>query len=278
MKLKHHLTLLALTLPFWMGGCASLGAEKTVGAYVDAINYNHNRTYRFTLYDLSTEDEDPVSGGGVDLLASGGSVNCCIALPKQWRPGLKVRLVWRESNHTWVYEGGTYTVQRGLIGDHNQEFEIPRYTRPGNLYITFLPKGEVELVVSEVGLASKDWPGRIKQTPWNYCVETHGLKPCKLTLPKTFLVDSAWGYCTYWNRFGREDYRRRGKEIHDVCKSLMQSCLHDYEDEEFCNKVLWAKEPKGCHDRQAKPVWCDDQKALSDEDKKKYLLDWEKEQ
>jgi hypothetical protein len=264
--LKHRAALLALILPLWMMGCADHAATKdatdkgtdtdTVGGYVDVINYNHNNSYKFTLFDLTVENTPAISGGIVWWLASGGNVNCCIALPKIWRPGLKVLLDWHETDRDAV------------IGEYKREFEIPRYTRPGNLFIVFLPKSEVELVVSEGGPGPENWPGSIKQTPWDYCVQTHGRKACVAALPKTFDADGYSGSCTRWKR----------KNMMDYCEKTLGWCIKEYEDEEFCNKVLWGKEQKGCLDRKGKDDWCEDQKALSDEYKKKYLLNWENEQ
>jgi hypothetical protein len=202
-----------------------------IGGYVDTINYNYNRTYGFSLYDLTAESDAPISGGVVWQLASGGNVNCCIALPKQWRPGLKVRLDWRESDHTWSREGDTFDIHRELIGEHAEEFEIPHYDQPGNLFIVFLPEGKVELVVSKVEPASPDWPGSIKQTPWDYCVEKNGRFPCKMVLPPVGLtITELRGLC-----------RRQDKE---TCDKAMGWCFHDYEDKALCERVLWSKEEK----------------------------------
>jgi hypothetical protein len=216
----------------------SVSAENSdsdkVSGYVDTINYNYNRTYGFSLYDLTTERDAPLISGGAHVLDSGGNVNCCIALPKQWRPGLKVRLDWRESDHTWSREGDTFDVHRELIGEHTEEFEIPHYDQPGNLFIVFLPEGKVELVVSQVEPASPDWPGSIKQTPWNYCVEKNGRFPCKLTLPKLSLsFREMTGFCS-WIKEENRDMK--------TCEKAIAACVHDYEDKALCERVLWGKE------------------------------------
>jgi hypothetical protein len=271
------LGILGFIIIMLLNGCAErtpvkdAGNNKTdnAGVYVDVINYNYDRSYQFTLYDLTREDKPPISGGIVWPLASGGNVNCCVSLPRVWRPGLKVLLKWGEADEKTKEE----------IARHEHEFEIPRYKRPGNLYIVYMPESEVQLVVSEVEPGSDKWPGQVKQTPWDYCVKTNGRKPCKAAVAKTYPYQ---GFCTNWNRRGPKELerdRRLGIDgSRDLCKESWDRCLYEYEDEEFCNKVLWGKEPKGCHDLQGHTDWCEDQKDLSNEDKKKYLLDWEKEQ
>ncbi len=189
-----------------------------VGAYVDVINYNYDRTYQYTMSDLTQPNAPEIGGGIVDLLASGGSANCCISLPKVWRPGLKVRLDWGEADY------------KKEIARHSQEFEIPKYDQPGNMYLTYLPEGKVELIVSKVEPGHPNWPGSIKQTPWDYCVAQHGRKDCKEVLPKTGLsLNEMKGFCHL-------DGLEPGQ-----CERLIAKCISDYEDAEMCNKLVWEK-------------------------------------
>ena len=208
---------------------ASADPHAPVGAYVDVINYQHDHNYGYELYDLTVPETPAIGGGAVYPLASGGNVNCCIALPKVWRAGMKVKLAWRDYYRAVPDEVGVKQV------DTTQDFEIPRYEQPGNLYITFLPEGKVELIVSQVEPGYPNWPGSIKQTPWEYCVAKNGRKACKAVLPKIFSISESKGFCTYVKRIG---------EDMGLCKSAMTRCIDEYEDQELCTKTLWSEERK----------------------------------
>ena len=120
------------------GAAAQVSAEakpaETVGVMIDSVNYSHDRSYKYTLYDLTGAVPKEVGGAIVPQLGSGGEKNCCLALPKQWRPGLKVRLEWQEANQK-EKEPEIY----------KREMEIPRYEQPADLYVAFHPQHEVEI-------------------------------------------------------------------------------------------------------------------------------------
>ena len=161
----------------------------------------------------------------VDSLATGGEKGCCMGLPNLWRPGLKLRLVWRESDRLRTYEETT------------RDLEVPRYEAPADLYVVFYPGHEVELVASLGEPGHPEWRGKIKKTPWSQCVETYGRKPCFAALPKQFDTRSAQGFCT----FVKEEKPLEGDEN---CLFAFQSCLRDYEDEPFCRGILWGPRRK----------------------------------
>ena len=262
--------LLLLCLPLALPGCLGKESEESGGFYSAPVNYNHDRTYSFTLYDLTVENAPAIAGSVVYPLESGTSASCCIKLPATWRPGLKVRLAWRESDHTIEILEDSLLPHRDLIGEHEEELEIPRYETPGNLYVTFLPESRVELVVSRTEPGSETWPGAIKQSPWDRCVEKHGRMPCKLTGTYIqFDVTSYRGFCTSTKRKGLEtSITKDGRQIRP-CEIVMAECLRDYEDEGFCNRALWGKERKGCIGENGEWVWCKDQQHLADEEKGK---------
>ena len=220
--------VLAVTL---LAGCdASEDAAKPVAGkpsganasvLIDSVNYMHERGVQYTLYDLAKTPPVPIGGSIVVMLASGGEKNCCLNLPNVWRPGIKVRLDWQESDRERTYPE-----------KYSRDLEIPRYAMPADLYVVFSPPHEVELVVSQAEPGHPDWRGSIKKTPWEQCVLTYSRKPCFAALPKLFDTQSHQGFCTYVTE-------ERLPEASLDCGWAMQDCLRDFEDEPFCKGLLW---------------------------------------
>ena len=203
------------------GGSASEGkADKSVASVmVDSVNYRIDREIKYTLYDISGGKKTPVGGSIVGLLESGGAKGCCLALPKEWRPGLMVRVEWGEADFDRIYP------ER-----YAKDLEIPRYDEPSDLYVVFYPEHEVEVVVSFGEPGDSSWQGRIKETPWNHCVAEHGRKECKRVLPKPGLsLEEMRGFCL-------SDTLDPGQ-----CDRLLRTCIEDYEEPEMCKKLVWDK-------------------------------------
>ena len=188
---------------------------------VDSVSYRHDRSMKYTLFDLSQNPPSAVGGEIVGRLASGGSKGCCLALPNVWHPGLKVRVEWAESDH-----------ERSYPDKYSHDLEIPRYDHPSDLYVVFYPEHQVEVVVSRGEPGHPEWQGRVKETPWDFCVAKNGRKTCKAALPKLFDTKSSQGYCTWLKR-------ERRKDAEEGCAWAMQECMRDYEDESFCKSILW---------------------------------------
>ena len=70
---------------------------------------------------------------------TGGRIVCCAALPRKWRPGLKVLVRWHVIN--WRDCGG-----------ERREHRVPveRYEQVGRLYIHFLSDGSVRAISSNI--------------------------------------------------------------------------------------------------------------------------------
>ena len=200
-------------------------AAETSSVMIDSVNYMHQRGVKYTAYDLSKASSQAIGGAIVEMLGTGGEKGCCVALPRTWRPGMKVRVVWGEADRERTYPE-----------EYTRDLEIPRYEQPADLYVVFYPDHEVELVVSAAEPGHADWSGRLKKTPWEQCVEVNGRKPCKAALPKQFDTN-AKGVCTYFKQENRPD----GDE---KCLFLMDQCMKDYEDEPFCKGILWGEYKK----------------------------------
>lgn len=204
---------------------SSKSTRDTVSVQTDSVNYMHERSANYTLYDLGQTPPRAIGGAIVDRLASGGAKGCCVGLPRTWHPGMKVRVVWRESDRTTIYEYRT------------QDMEIPRYDEPADLYVVFYPPHEVELVVSGAEPGHPEWRGRIKKTPWEQCVETYTRKPCFMALPKQFDTRSSQGFCTYLAEEKEDD-----SDV--LCRSALIDCVRDFEDDVFCKGLLWGPRRK----------------------------------
>jgi hypothetical protein len=200
-------------------------ATDSVSVTTDSVNYRHDRAMRYTLYDLSKTPPLAVGGAIVEMLGTGGEKGCCVSLPKNWRPGMKVRVDWDESDRKAIYPE-----------KYGRELEIPRYDAPADVVVVFYPEHDVEVVVSAAEPGHPEWRGRISKTPWEQCLETYGRKPCKAALPKMFDTHAV-GMCTWL----KEEDRPNGD---DTCAYLMDECMKDWEDQQFCDGILWAPTSK----------------------------------
>lgn len=236
MLMNRFLTLLLASIMVLASGCkptsqiqqmspgaaASGSAQESSSVMTDSVNYMHERGLKYTLYDLSKTPPTAIGGAIVYMLGSGGEKGCCIALPKTWRPGIKVRVQWHESDRTQIYPQ-----------EYNRDLEVPRYDQPADLYVVFHSKNEVELVVSQAEPGHPEWQGRIKQTPWEHCLAGNERKVCKAALPKMFDT-SARGVCTYFKR-------EKLADADVLCATLMKQCMDDFEDKSYCESILWGE-------------------------------------
>lgn len=201
------------------GGTAK---SEGVSVTVDSVSYRHDRSMEYTLYDLRKEPPQAVGGGIVDRLASGGDKGCCLDLPAQWRPGMKVRVAWEEGDRERMYPE-----------KHVRDLEIPRYDSPADLVVVFYAGHEVEVIVSAAEVGHPQWKGRIKKTPWDACVEEIGQKACKATIPNYggFSLSELKGVCYAAN-------------IEDGdCQDFIDICIRDFDDQQMCEKLVWEKTP-----------------------------------
>lgn len=198
----------------------------TVSVMVDSVSYRHDRSVSYTLYDMSTSPSTAVGGSIVDRLASGGDKGCCVTLPTNWKPGLKVQVRWEEGDRERMYPE-----------IHKRTLDIPRYEQPSDLYVVFYPSREVEVVVSVGEPGHPSWAGRIKQTPWQFCVAQHGEKVCKAVLPKIVGISDLRGFC----REGRE---QAWPDAELNCETMLDACVKDYDDKEYCHELLWEESTK----------------------------------
>ncbi len=90
----------------------------TFTASTYSLNYSSKYAFQYTVYDATVSTMPAIGGAAVDPLG-GGDQGCCIALPKTWRPGLKVLIKWSYADREKIHE------------QYSREFDIPRYAEPG---------------------------------------------------------------------------------------------------------------------------------------------------
>jgi hypothetical protein len=132
-------------------------AKPTVSVSVHGVNYS-NETFSFSLED-PTDNKGASVGELVDRFAAGGTV-CCYDLPKEWQPGIKIKV---NSVH-WRKE----TADKKLP-EVKQVFvvEVPPYVdgKPGELWVLRQPDGTVNVVSSGYQPNHEKWPGQVKGWP-----------------------------------------------------------------------------------------------------------------
>jgi len=99
-----------------------------------------------------------VNGEGGILDASprggGGSIVCCVVLPKRWRPGLMATIKWQEDDIPVNDANGKRVLRNGVpLATESpwkeRTIEIPRYSESmGDFYIVFFPGDEIKVAVS----------------------------------------------------------------------------------------------------------------------------------
>ncbi len=179
MTVAVGMLLLVACSPHPEASAADLGntaKSDDASVMVDSVNYRHDRAMEYTVYDLRKEPPQAVGGSIVDTLASGGDKGCCLSLPLQWRPGMKVRIAWVEGDRERVYPE-----------KHVRDLEIPRYEIPADVVVVFYAGHDVEVIVSAAEVGHPQWKGRIKKTPWEACVEEIGQKACSAAVPDPIL-------------------------------------------------------------------------------------------
>jgi Protein of unknown function (DUF3304) len=132
------LALAALCLP--LTGCTE---EETSSISYLGVNHTDEEVVSFLINGEGGILNVPAQGGG------GGEV-CCVSLPKQWRPGLKVTIKWQHDG-TWLKDAQGKTVIRDGIKVFvpapwkERTVEIPAYTRRDlqHFDVHFLPGDQI---------------------------------------------------------------------------------------------------------------------------------------
>jgi hypothetical protein len=128
-----------------------------VSVNIHGVNYTAD-SFQYVIVD----PKDPANSGGGEHIGpfSAGGIMCCYVLPKQWKPGIQVRV---QATY-WHKQGAD-----GKLQEIKQEHmvEVPRYAdgKVGELWVVRTKEGTIELVSSDVQPDHPDWPGRVKGWP-----------------------------------------------------------------------------------------------------------------
>ena len=132
-------------------------AKSTVSVSVHGVNYS-NETFSYSVEDPN-DKKGPAAGELVDRFAAGGTV-CCYDLPKEWQPGIKIKV----NSVYWLKE----TADKKLP-EIAQTFivEVPPYVdgKPGELWVLRQADGTVDVVSSDYQPNHEKWPGKVKGWP-----------------------------------------------------------------------------------------------------------------
>ena len=120
----------------------------TFGALI-GVNYTNEGVQRFSV--------DRSVGSSTGRYGVSGTV-CCTRYPKIWSPDLKVTVEWERTDCDKEWD--VCVREMAKLGKEpykiiKKTVPIEKYTVTGDVFVTFLPKDEVRVYVSEAG------PGRL---------------------------------------------------------------------------------------------------------------------
>ncbi|MGO4812258.1 DUF3304 domain-containing protein [Cupriavidus sp. 2MCAB6] len=132
---------------------------------VEVTGYNHMDKRAIVSFTVNGAGGPNLGPGG-----GGGSFNCCIEIPKRWRPGMKAKIRWEYGS--------------GDDSPREAEVAIPKYTAQnrGAVQVHFYPEHRVKIVVSRYSLGhpanplpQKDWAPWTLNEDWarNYHEDQH---------------------------------------------------------------------------------------------------------
>lgn len=131
--------------------------KPTVGVSLHGVNYSAD-TFSFMIAPLG--DSEHASGSGAIDPFGGGGMTCCVTLPRQWRPGIKLQI---RATH-WVERRAEKSIQE-FTSEH--VVEVPRYAdgKPGELWVLREADGKLGVVSSDYQPDHPKWPGKVKGWP-----------------------------------------------------------------------------------------------------------------
>ncbi|WP_431478986.1 DUF3304 domain-containing protein [Massilia eburnea] len=126
---RTFFAILSVAFLFLLASCE----ERTVGAAVVGFNHTKDKSiYMFAVNGAPGPNVDPESGGGKSM--------CCISLPAEWRPGMRVKIWWQYSRKN---QGDPQPPSKQV------ELDVPQYgRRVGDIHVHFYDQDQVKVVVS----------------------------------------------------------------------------------------------------------------------------------
>jgi hypothetical protein len=124
---------------------------------VHGVNYTADE-FSYLLIDPDQPDSSS-AGEHIDPFAAGGTT-CCYLLPKQWKPGIKVKI---QTIH-WLTKD-----RDGNFPEVKEEHlvEVPPYVdgKPGEIWVVREAGGSVSVVSSDFQPDHPKWPGKVNGWP-----------------------------------------------------------------------------------------------------------------
>ncbi|MDR2208597.1 MAG: DUF3304 domain-containing protein [Azoarcus sp.] len=139
---KTFLLLCCVVLAFLQTGCKE---EKGVAVSLSA----HDHYPKRQVLGVSINDDEGS--------ASIGGIQCCIVLPKKWKPGLTAKLSWAvylddDPNEPRDPNTPKQPVEKSAI------VEIPQYDKPRQVHVHIYPGEKARIVVSNYDFGSPFYP------------------------------------------------------------------------------------------------------------------------
>jgi hypothetical protein len=136
MKMKHF-SAFFIAITVW--GCVDAQDDKpgSYGAQIGIVNHTNRYIYATMVGEQS--------GGHSDKHNPGAANICCISLPDEWHPELKLLVRWD------MPEGTKHVWKEKVV-------RVEQYSKPGSLYLHFFPNDEVRIVVTNWAGSSSNHP------------------------------------------------------------------------------------------------------------------------
>ena len=114
-------------------------------------------------YRISDFYVDKYSGGTVGESGGGGSIVCCLMLPKKWYPGLKAEVRW-EVRHIIRPSDPALPETEEVAGLYRAQVPVEAYVEAAHFWVHFFSQGRVRIVVSDTGPYGKEHPIQFEDT------------------------------------------------------------------------------------------------------------------
>ena len=190
-------------------GCGKQAGE-TASVNVLGVNYTAGE-FRYRLEDPANA-KNAVGGELIDSF-SGGGIRCCFELPRQWRPGLKVRI------HTTLFElppPPNDGIENLKEIRHSTDAEVPPYVddKVGDLWVVRQADGSFGVISSSYQPDHPKWPGAIKGWP----VPSLEYRRSRYDIH----IDIAEKSLEGWQRYAVEFRKDRPKVINETWKHMWE--------------------------------------------------------
>lgn len=143
----------------FLGGCGMTRTQKDednekIGVMITGV---HHLGSKFNIADFYV---DGYSGGNVGMNGGGGSLVCCSALPRKWRPGLVMKVRWSVNDWSKSVKSEIDAGNYKSVSFANFVAMVPveKYDEVGNLYPHFFPNGKVRLISSNYPVSNPKHP------------------------------------------------------------------------------------------------------------------------